>query len=125
MRNSINWFEIPTKDMDKAVTFYEKTLGLTLRRELFGGSPHAIFPVQDIGQGVTGAIVAGGYSQPGAAGPVIYLEAPDGVAACLKRAKAAGGSEAVPHTAIGEHGFIAVVKDLDGNLIGLHSNTKS
>ena len=24
MKNAINWFEIPTRDMDKAVSFYEK-----------------------------------------------------------------------------------------------------
>ena len=124
MRSSINWFEIPTKDMDRAVAFYEKTLGLALKRELSDQMPMAIFPIEDMAQGTTGCIVAGGPAQPGASGTVIYLEAPDGVTACLKRAKAAGGAEAVPHTAIGEHGFIAVVRDLDGNLVGLHSQTK-
>jgi predicted enzyme related to lactoylglutathione lyase len=125
MKSSINWFEIPTRDMDKAVAFYEETLGLTLKRETFGGQPHAIFPVDDMATGVSGAIVAGTPFPPGAAGVTIYLEAPDGVQACLKRAKAAGASEAVPHMAIGEHGWIAVVRDPEGNQIGLHSLTKA
>jgi uncharacterized protein len=124
MKSSINWFEIPTRDMDKAVAFYEQTLGLTLKREVFSGGPMAIFPVDDMATGVTGAIVANGPFAPGSSGVVVYLEAADGVQACLKRAKAAGATEAVPHTAIGEHGWIAVVRDPEGNLLGLHSMTK-
>ncbi len=119
--NSINWFEIPTRDMDKAVPFYEKTLGVTLQREVFGGMPHAIFPVEKSDTAVTGALVAGPHATPGGGGVTIYLEAPDGVKACLARARAAGAAEVVPHMAIGEHGWIAVFRDLDGNHVGLHS----
>lgn len=120
--NSINWFEIPARDMDKAVAFYEKVLTVQLRREAFGGEPHAIFPVDKDRQGVTGALVSSPRLTPGA-GVVIYLDAPDGVKASLARAKAAGGKEVVPHTAIGENGFFAVVADLEGNHVGLHSMT--
>jgi predicted enzyme related to lactoylglutathione lyase len=118
--NSINWFEIPSRDLDKAVPFYEKTLGVTLRREVFGGMPHAIFPTENPESGVTGALVTGPHLTPGA-GVIIYLEAPDGVAACVKRAKAAGAGEVVPHMSIGEQGWIAVIRDPDGNHVGLHS----
>lgn len=122
MKNSINWFEIPARDMDKAVVFYEKTLGVKLQREVFGGEPHAIFPVEKDAKGVTGALVTANRLQPGA-GVLIYLDAPDGVKACLARAKAAGAKEIAPHMAIGEHGFIAVVADPEGNQVGLHSMT--
>jgi len=120
MKNSINWFEIPAHNMDKAVAFYEKTLGVTLQREVFGGEPHAIFPVEKDAKGVTGALVTAKRLTPGA-GVLIYLDAPDGVKATLERAKAAGAKEIAPHTPIGEHGFIAVVADLEGNQVGLHS----
>jgi len=120
MTNSINWFEIPTRNLDKAVPFYEQTLGVKLQREVFGDLPHAVFPSGKTEVSVTGAIVANPHMSPGA-GVVIYLDAPDGVQACLARAKAAGAKEIVPHMAIGEHGFIAVVADLDGNHVGLHS----
>lgn len=121
MNNSINWFEIPTRDMDKAVRFYEATFGLTLNKELFGGLPHAVFPVEKSETSVTGAIVAAPHLVPASAGVVIYLNAPDGVKACLERAKAAGGKELQPHTSIGEMGWIAVIRDVDGNSIGLHA----
>lgn len=121
MHSSINWFEIPTRDMDKAVAFYERTLGVTLKRELFGGLPHAVFPIERVPGSTTGAVVAAPHLVPASAGVVIYLEAPDGVKACLERAKVAGGQEVQPHTSIGEMGWIAVVRDVDGNSIGLHS----
>ncbi|MBK9035131.1 MAG: VOC family protein [Myxococcales bacterium] len=124
--NAINWFEIPTRDMDRAVAFYERTLGLALKREVFGGMPHAVFPTQcpEGGHAVSGAIVASApHLTPGAAGTIIYLDCKDGVAATLARATAAGAKVAVPHMAIGENGFIAVVDDLDGNRIGLHAMT--
>ncbi len=120
--NSINWFEIPARDMDKAVAFYEKTFAVTLKREAFGGEPHAVFPVDREARGVTGALVTAPRLTPGA-GVLIYLDAPDGVQATLARAKTAGAKEVAPHMSIGEFGFIAVVSDLEGNQIGLHSQT--
>jgi predicted enzyme related to lactoylglutathione lyase len=120
--NSINWFEIPARDMDKAVAFYEKTFAVSLKREVFGGEPHAVFPVDKDARGVTGALVSAPRLAPGA-GVLIYLDAPDGVKATLARAQTAGAKEIVPHMAIGENGFIAVVSDLEGNQIGLHSMT--
>jgi predicted enzyme related to lactoylglutathione lyase len=121
MKNSINWFEIPARDLDKAVAFYEKTLGVKLQREVFGGEPHALFPIDKEAKGVTGALVSATRLQPGAGGVLIYLDASDGVNACLARAKSAGAKEVAPHTPIGEHGFIAVVTDPEGNQVGLHS----
>lgn len=122
--NALNWFEIPTRDLDRAVRFYEQTLGRTLKREVFGGMPHAVFPSQcpDGGHSATGALVADGpHLTPGTAGTVVYLDCPDGVTAALARATAGGAKVALPHMAIGEFGFIAIIDDLDGNRVGLHA----
>ncbi|MCA9679519.1 MAG: VOC family protein [Kofleriaceae bacterium] len=124
MNNSINWFEIPTHDMDRAVRFYEQTLGVTLEREVFGGMPHAIFPVSAEDRGVTGAIVTAPHLAPTRGGVVIYLEAPDGVEVTLGRARAAGADVVIPHTSIGENGWIAVIADPEGNQVGIHSRTR-
>ena len=40
--HSVTWFELPTKDLERAAAFYEKVLGLSLKREVFFGVPHAI-----------------------------------------------------------------------------------
>src|ERR1700751_2021770 len=44
MTTAINWFEIPVANMDRALSFYEKVLGRTLKREDFGGGVMAVFP---------------------------------------------------------------------------------
>ena len=122
MSNAINWFEIPSKNLDKAARFYETTLGVTLRREVFGGVPHAVFETdKSKPELVSGAVVDRAQNQPGAAGVVIYLNCPDGVPAALARATQAGGKQLMPTTSIGENGWIAIVEDLDGNVVGLHA----
>lgn len=119
--HAINWFEIPTRDLDRAVGFYEKTFGHRLKREVFAGMPHAVFPSAN-SPTAAGAIVEGGpHLSPGAQGTVVYLDCSDGVAATLGRAKAHGAQVVVPHTAVGPFGFIAVIDDLDGNRVGLHA----
>lgn len=126
MKNAIHWFEIPSKNLDRAVPFYERVLGVTLQRETFGGIPHAVFPVEDMkdADAVSGALVASPHLTPGATGPLLYLAAPDGVEACLARARAAGATVKAPATAIGPHGWIGVLEDLDGNVVGLHAMTE-
>lgn len=122
--NAINWFELPSRDLDRAVRFYETTLGVTLRREVFGGQPHAVFPSKCPagGTSVAGALVATApHLTPGAAGTVVYLDCRDGVAAALARATAAGATVVLPHLSIGDNGWIAVIDDPEGNRVGLHA----
>jgi predicted enzyme related to lactoylglutathione lyase len=112
--NTINWFEIPTNDLDRAAKFYEATLGAQLKREKFMDVPHAIFGAS----GVTGALIQDPKRKPGA-GSIVYLDAPD-LAAALARVEKAGGRVLLPKTDIGEPGFIALIADTEGNEVGLH-----
>jgi predicted enzyme related to lactoylglutathione lyase len=122
MKNALNWFEIPTADIDRAAAFYEKMLAAKMRRESFGGVPHVLFTTEDTGKGaVGGALIQDTQRKPGASGTLIYLDAPN-LDACLSRVRDAGGEITMPKTNIGEHGFIAVVRDTEGNLVGLHSH---
>lgn len=123
--NAINWFELPTRDMERAIRFYRATLAVTLKREVFGGHDHAIFPAQDPagGNSVAGALVAAPHLTPSTAGAVIYLQCHDGVTAALARAQAAGAKVVMPHTHIGDNGWIAIIDDLEGNRVGLHAMT--
>ena len=41
------------------------------------------------------------------------------------RVSAAGGSIVRPKFPIGEHGFVSIVTDTEGNMVGLHSVTAS
>ena len=120
MKNALNWFEVPVRDMDRATRCYETLLGTTLRRETFGGMPYAIFPYE--APGVSGALVQDAKRSPGAA-TLVYLNADGKLDEVVARAAKAGASVLMPKTEIGKDGFIAIVVDSEGNHIGFNSTT--
>lgn len=119
--NSVNWFEIPTEDFERAVTFYQAVLGVALKREKFNGVPHAIFPTDEKTRGVTGALVFDPRLKPGAGGARLYLDVTGRIDECLTRVGTAGGELLMGKTDIAPHGFCAIVKDTEGNQIALHA----
>jgi uncharacterized protein len=119
MKNALNWFEIPVSDLDRACGFYEKVLAVPLRRETFFGVPNALFPFQE--PGVGGALVRDERRPVTAGGSVIYIDATAKLDDCLARVATAGGAILQGRTAIGQAGFIALIRDSEGNTIGLHS----
>ena len=121
MRNALNWFEIPTTDLDRASRFYERALGIELRREVFAGTPNAFFSYDK--PGVGGALIADPHRKPGGDGTLVYLDATGKLDAVLARIPDLGGQVVLPRTSIGPVGFIALVRDTEGNVIGLHSPT--
>lgn len=121
MSNAINWFEIPVTDMDRAQRFYETVLGRTLKRENFGGEVLSIFPFDEPAAG--GALQMGANrSADAGAGIRIYLDCMPSIDAALARIEAAGGQIVQPKTALPPGmGFIAHLRDSEGNEVGLHS----
>jgi uncharacterized protein len=117
-KNAINWFEIPVRDIAKASALYSALLDLKLEITDFGGMPHAVFPHGN--STVSGALVVDPKRSPGGTGPLLYLNATDGVARCLARGVEAGAKVIQPATPIGPHGTIAIFEDQDGNVVGLH-----
>jgi uncharacterized protein len=114
----LNWFEIPALDLSRASLFYERILGVSLKVE----GPLAVFPYDRAG-GATGGCVmqAPGY-RPSAEGTVVYLHAGTSLDAVLERVSAAGGSIALPKTALPPGmGSFAHIVDTEGNRVGLHS----
>lgn len=121
MTAAINWFEIPVADLDRAQGFYEKLLGRSLRRETFGGGPMAVFPYDDP---ATGGCLTAGPNRAAAAGSGIrvYLDCSPSIDEAISRAVAAGGQviEAKLELPAGM-GFIAHLRDTEGNEVGLHA----
>lgn len=116
--NAINWFEISVVNLDRATRFYGDVLGTPLRKEDFGGSPIAVFPHEEKG-GVGGCLTRHDGRRPSEDGPAVYLATQD-LKACLARLKEAGGELVTPLTDIGEPGFVAQIRDTEGNVVGLH-----
>ncbi len=118
MANVINWFEIPAQDVDRACGFYSALIGARFQRDP-QMPDNAFFEHGD--SSVGGEVCRADYLNPGSGGVLIYLNAPEGVAEALSRVEAAGGKIVMPRRAIGPHGYIAVVRDTEGNTIGLHN----
>jgi uncharacterized protein len=119
MHAPISWFEIPAINFERARHFYEQTFGVELYLEEKPEFKMGIFPHSE--QGVGGCITAGKDYHPSAAGTIVYLYAGDDLAGPLDRAANLGGKVVMPKTSIGEHGYIALFKDSEGNTVGLHS----
>jgi uncharacterized protein len=116
--NAINWFEISVVNLDRATRFYSDVLGSPLRREVFGGTPIAVFPHEQAA-GVGGCLMQHDGRRPSEDGPAVYL-ATKNLKDSLARLTQAGGELVQPYTEIGEHGVIALVRDTEGNVVGLH-----
>ncbi len=115
-----NWFEIPVKDLDRAVKFYEKVFDVKLSREDMGSLKMALFPFTQNAPGAAGTLVQGESYEPSHAGSVVYFTVED-ILETLRRINANGGKTLMPKTAIGQYGFIAQYEDTEGNRLALHS----
>ena len=121
MKNSINWFEIPVKNFDKAKMFYETILGAEMQLMEAMGMKSAFFPAEmEIG-GIGGCIIQGEGYEPSPKGSLVYLNGGDDLGIPLSKVEAAGGKILLPKTAIGHNGFMAHFTDTEGNKVGLHS----
>ncbi|MBL0356612.1 MAG: VOC family protein [Chitinophagaceae bacterium] len=124
MNNAISWFEIPATDLQRATRFYEAIFSTTLIVMDMPNIKMRLFPIQDMQNGIGGAVVdSGGFHKPSSTdGPLIYLNGNPDVQNILNKVEAAGGKVVVPKTEISpDYGFMAVIIDTEGNRIGLHS----
>ena len=119
MSNSLNWFEIPAYDINRAAKFYSTVLGAELEiAEMSPGYLMAMLPSEG---GVGGALVQGDGYAPSTDGTLVYLNGGEDLALPLGNVESAGGQVLVPKTDIGENGFFAYILDSEGNKVGLHS----
>jgi predicted enzyme related to lactoylglutathione lyase len=121
-RNPVGWFEIYVQDMERAKAFYEKTLQVTLQRleSPVPGLELWAFPMLDERPGATGALVKMPGKDSGVGGMLIYFSCAD-CAVEASRAAQSGGKIHQEKFPIGQYGFISLVVDTEGNMIGLHS----
>lgn len=118
--NAISWFEIPTVDFQRAVSFYGNILEANLEVQQFNGMDMGFFPYAE--GSVSGAIVAYPEAKPSTDGVLVYLNGGDDLSIVLERIEPAGGKVAMPKTQISpEIGFMAMFVDTEGNKVGLYS----
>jgi uncharacterized protein len=126
--NVVGWFEIYVQDIDRARRFYEATIQVELSNmlppEQSGGEMEAMwaFPGEQNAYGSPGALVKMRGMVPSGNGVLIYFICDD-CAAAAARAREADGKIFKDKFSIGQYGYIALVNDTEGNLVGLHSMT--
>ena len=119
MLNPAIYFEIPVRDMDRAISFYSKTFDMTFERKEIDGNEMALFPYQPSGEGATGALAKGDSYEPSLKGTRVYFSTQD-IDATLRNAISSGGRLIYPKTDTGDYGFVAEFEDSEGNCIALH-----
>lgn len=117
------WFEIYVNDIERATKFYESVLDTKLE-ELGDPTDQDLkmmsFP-SDMGTyGSGGALAQMKGMEAGKNSTIIYFGCDD-CAVEESRVEAAGGKVMKPKMSIGEHGFISLCVDIEGNVFGLHS----
>lgn len=120
IKNPVNWFEIPVKDLGRATSFYERVLDCTISIQDFGGLKMGWFPMAPEGPGSTGSLVQHESYVPSYEGSLVYFSVAD-INAALEKVEEKGGKILNPKNSIGEFGFVAHFEDSEGNRIALHS----
>lgn len=123
MKNPVGWFEIYVQDMNRAKKFYESVFNTKLEK-LEGSDMKDIelwaFGMEQNKYGAPGALVKMKGAPSGHGGTLVYFACED----CAHEEKLvtkSGGMVFKPKFPIGQYGFISLVNDTEGNMIGLHS----
>jgi len=122
MEKIITWFDIPTFDFDRAIKFYSAILGENIQiDETSLGRKFGFFPIEDT-NGVAGNILPpSGGRKPSPDGIRIYFNCEGKLDEVLGRVELVGGKIIKQKHNIGKLGWVALIKDTEGNIVGLHS----
>jgi uncharacterized protein len=121
-RNIVGWFELYVQDMERAKVFYQNTFQVTLERLESPDIELWAFP-NPMGMntpGCPGALVKMTGKDSGVGGTIVYFSCADCAVEAL-RAVQNGGKIHKAKMSIGQYGFIVLILDTEGNMIGLHS----
>jgi predicted enzyme related to lactoylglutathione lyase len=118
--NPVGWFEIYVDDMPRAKRFYEAVFGVPLTKLESPEIEMWAFPTQREQHGAPGALVRMPGFPAGRNSVLVYFTCAD---CAVEEAKAStsGGRIEKKKFSIGQYGFISLVIDSEGNMIGLHS----
>ena len=126
----VKGFDIPVGDMERAGKFYEEIFGWEVRKvQGSGGDFHSVrtVPVNEDGDpSIPGGINGGLYLRgtDGLETPFLEIRV-DSIDSIVERIVVAGGMVVKDRSPILDIAFFAVVKDTEGNLIGLWEDVRT
>lgn len=118
--NPVGWFEIYVQDMPRAKAFYQAVFDTTLEQIPAAEIEMWSFAMNTEQWGCAGSLVKMPGIPSGGNSTLVYFSCED-CAVEASRVAAAGGTVARDKMSIGDYGFIVLVLDTEGNMIGLHS----
>ena len=122
MQNIGTYFEIPVDDLDRAIAFYSQLLEYNFSRDAIHGNEMAFFSFDPEARGISGALAKGETYKPSISGTLIYLSTGN-LDETLKKAIEAGATILFPKTEVSGYGWVAEIKDCEGNRIGFFQRT--
>lgn len=115
MPQPVIWFEIPVRDLQRAATFYGEMFGWRFGRV---DDMDPSYLIIDAGESINGGLRVVEDVSNGV-GPLVYV-AVEGLLEIMERATELGGSVETEPTLISDQaGAYAVLRDPDGNRIGV------
>ena len=116
---NIGYFQIPADDVGRAKRFYQSLFGWKIE-------PNTVLPEkslqwQDIttGQAEEGMMNQGGIYKRMNPGPIMNFVIVEDFDTVIARVEKLGGTIVMPKNAIKTVGIVAVIKDTEGNILGL------
>ncbi|NND26214.1 MAG: VOC family protein [Flavobacteriaceae bacterium] len=122
--NMVGWFEVPSIDINRAKTFYDKVFDINIQIQDFGGVLMGWFPFAEGKSGASGSLVQHESYEPSEKkGVLVYFSSED-LSIELGRVEAAGGKVIQSKKQISpDVGFMGLFIDSEGNRMALHSRS--
>ena len=117
MPNRVVWFDIPVRDLGRAMEFYSEVLDVEVSEDF----PGVAVIVARNSDEVFGCLFESKTERPTWRGPLVYFDVSGRMDAAVEAAERCGGRVLDPSHRLGPFGQRAVVIDSEGNRIALHS----
>lgn len=121
MKNMAVWFDIPVKNLDRAMKFYSKVFSVELSKMSESPKGYAMFPYSEEGAVMSGGLVEDP-ERVSENGTLLYFNGGEDLSVPLAKVSEAGGLVLQEKTSVGENGFMAIFQDTEGNRLAMHSN---
>lgn len=118
-KNIVCWVDIPVVDLDRAVAFYSKVLGDTVKKIADHGMEFGLFPHTE--NSVAGCLAVMDDRKPSQDGSLIYLNVEGRLDQAIQVAEMQGAKILKRKEQIGPYGYRAVFVDCEGNAVALYS----
>lgn len=118
--SQVVWFEVPCRDIDRAIGFYGAVLGCKIEKDSPApGFEMGVLPHE--GASVGGCLFSSPDAEPSDKGVLVYLNCHGRLDEAIAQVEPNGGLILMHKHQIGPHGFRAIIRDSEGNRVALHS----